>query len=152
MNSPRFDGWKKYRDAYRSLWLSELGGLTVPEPLGKRPALAQLDDNLKGMGEVARCAERGQTLIEHLMSLISNPRSSPKSLGDLNLELNELDRKIEGLGFTEPPLGPVTRMFIFAKENLEGSDALSLASQMGRAYGDLARRVQRLGTFVEAQG
>lgn len=151
LNSSRFDGWKKYRDAYRNLWLSELGGLQVAEPSGRRPALAQLDENIKGLSEVAQCAERGQALIERLMGLISDPRASANSLGDVNQHLNELDRKIEGLGFTEPPLGPVTRMFIFAKENLEGSDPLALASQMGRAYGDLARRAHRLGSFIEAQ-
>jgi hypothetical protein len=38
-------------------------------------------------------------------------------------------------------------MFIFAKENLKGTDPLDLASQMNRAYQDLERRCVRFGSF-----
>ena len=61
--------------------------------------------------------------------------------------LTENDRKIEQLGFHNTPLGPLTRMFIFAKENISGSEALSLASQMGGIYEDLYRRGHKFAAY-----
>jgi len=59
------------------------------------------------------------------------------------VNLTELDRHIEELGFHHNALGPLTRMFVFAKENLSGSDPLMLASQMDRVYQDLERRCRK---------
>jgi hypothetical protein len=74
--------------------------------------------------------------------------SSPAAqLGAVNKALTELDRDIEELGFHYGPLGPLARMFVFAKENLQGSDALDLASQMNRVYQDLERRCRKFETY-----
>jgi len=41
-------------------------------------------------------------------------------------------------------------MFLFAKENLKGTDALELASQMNRAYQDLERRCVKFASYFRA--
>jgi hypothetical protein len=41
-------------------------------------------------------------------------------------------------------------MFCFAKENISGSDALTLASQMKTVYEDLARRGMKLSAYYHS--
>jgi hypothetical protein len=65
----------------------------------------------------------------------------------INREISELDRLIEQLGLTYGPLGALTRMFVFSKENLQGSDPLELASQMKSIYQDLERRCQKFAAY-----
>lgn len=137
------DPTKGYRDAYRRLWLEELGGFEVP--LAKRGNLQVIELEVEALGEVIEAAEKGGALIEELMSLIRNHRAAPALLGQVGDELTELDRAIEQIGYNHAPLGPLTRMFVFAKENLDGSDAVSLASQMRTIYQDLGRRGRRFG-------
>lgn len=154
LNSTRFDTWKKYRDAYRHLWLDELGGfessLIKAPKTSARPALAMLDEAVSGLQKVILCAEEGARHIQNLQNLIQDRYAPPQALGEVNAKLGLIDREIEELGFDQPPLGPVTRMFIFGKENLLGTDPLQLASQMGRTYQDLKRRCEKFGAIVQA--
>ncbi len=143
LNSPKFDWIKRYRDAYRKVWLDDLGGFNI-EPDGQRPEYAQTpnstSDPLAGLSDVIERAQIGRRYITDLIGLIKDTRATARALGDVNQRLVEIDREIEQIGFHYPYLGPVTRMFIFAKENLSGTDPLDLASQMGNIYEDLIRR------------
>lgn len=151
LNSTQFDPWRKYRDAYRRVWLEDLGGFKLPELAPAKPlALPVYDEAIAGLGQVIELAAQGEKLIAELSHLIRDVRAPGQSLGAVNNQINELDRKIEQTGFHHPPLGPVTRMFVFAKENLLGSDALELASQMNRVYADLGRRGKKLGAYYHS--
>ncbi|NDC37643.1 MAG: glycosyltransferase family 9 protein [Proteobacteria bacterium] len=152
LNSTRFDTLKRYRDAYRHLWLDELGGFESPLLTASAPrsALAVADEALSGLRRVIECAEKGEQHIHTLLTLIQDRFAPPQALGDVNAKLNQIDREIEELGFDQPVLGPVTRMFIFGKENLLGTDPAQLASQMGRTYRDLKRRCVKFGSLVHA--
>src|SRR5262249_12311040 len=108
------------------------------------------DESIEGLGKVVEMATQGEQLIKELMALIRDERAPGQALGAVNSKINELDRRIEETGFHHPPLGPVTRMFIFAKENLLGSDALSLASQMQSIYADLGRRSKKLSAYYNS--
>jgi hypothetical protein len=44
-------------------------------------------------------------------------------------------------------LGPLARMFIFARENLVGTDVIALGQQMKQAYIDLERRGEKLFSY-----
>lgn len=152
LNSTRFDTLKRYRDAYRHLWLEELGGfesqlVTAPQ---RHSTLAVADEAVSGLRRIIECAEQGEQHIKSLLNLIQDRYAAPKGLGDLNAQLIKLDREIEELGFDQPTLGPLTRMFIFGKENLLGTDPCQLASQMGRTYQDLKRRCAKFGSLVQA--
>ena len=148
LNDEQAPQFEKYRNAYRSMWLDDLGGFPVPKKeSGKPKSLQMVTDAIEGLGEVEAAAKEGQQLINQLYSLIRNPEASPQKLGTTGDELTELDRKIEQLGFHYPHLGPITRMFIFGKENISGTDASELASQMMGVYQSLERRSGKLAQY-----
>lgn len=150
INAPEGDSFARYRNAYRKLWLDDLGGFTVsPEPSRrvKRPSLSVLDPGIEGLEEIASCARKGQELMEQLRKLIVDVRAPAAALQNINNEISSLDRHIEELGFHYDPIGSLAKMFLFAKENLTGSDPLALASQMDSIYGDLGRRCEKFGQF-----
>lgn len=148
LNAPGTGGLFRIRKAYRQLWLDDLGGFafTRSAPATGR-SLPVVDDTLDGVDSVVRAAEEGAQGIQRLMGLIRDVNGSARELGEVNTRLIELDRHIEELGFHHPHLGPVTRMFVFAKENLSGTDAVGLASQMGGIYTDLSRRCRKLAHY-----
>ena len=152
LNSNHRDPHRSYREAYRQLWLDEIGGF---EPEGKfqeeaaRPSL-RVAQSLEGVEQVIAAAAEGERCIRELSALIRDVRASPSRLGEMSGRCTEVDRRIEELGYHFTPLGPVTRMFVFAKENISGTEALSLASQMETIYGDLIRRCGKLARYHQA--
>jgi ADP-heptose:LPS heptosyltransferase len=150
VNGDSGDPFIRYREAYRKLWLDDLGGFEVAGGQGSqvgKASLAIVSDAVDGLKEVSECAAKGQVLISELVRRIQDVRSPAADLGRVNGEISELDREIEQLGFHYGPLGPLTRMFVFAKENLAGTDAIELASQMKRVYQDLERRCEKFASY-----
>ena len=146
LNATSADMYRDFRLAYRRLWLEDLAGYSVPAS-PKVSALKVARATFDGLEGVIKQAEEGSQLIGKLIELIKDPSSPGKAMTEVTQKLGELDREIEQRGFHYPPLGPLTRMFIFAKENLSGSEALDLASQMKAIYEDLKRRGTKLGQF-----
>jgi len=149
LNGGSGDHFARYRRAYRKLWLDDLGGYRFPAANTKPPSLAVADDGLAGLKDIVACAQRGQELIRSLQEGIRDVSVPAAKLGQINIQLTELDHHIEGLGFQFSPLESLSRMFLFAKENLKGTDALELASQMNRAYQDLERRCIKFGNYFQ---
>jgi ADP-heptose:LPS heptosyltransferase len=152
INSPSGDSFARYRSAYRKLWLHDLGGYDVPsEPRAraKQSMLGVLDAGVEGLQEIANCAQKGQELMGRLKELILDVRAPGSALQRINNEISALDRSIEELGFHYDPIGSLAKMFLFAKENLTGSDPLALASQMDSVYGDLNRRCAKFSQFYQ---
>lgn len=134
-----------FRDAYRKLWLDELGGFEV-EVTSSKSSLAFADE-VEGIEQIALAANQGIKLIDELIKAIYNQSASGATLNELNDHLTQTDRKIEDLGFHYNHLGPLTRMFIFSKENISGTDAVELASQMKGHYASLFRRSHKLSRY-----
>jgi ADP-heptose:LPS heptosyltransferase len=151
INAPEGDSFTRYRTAYRKLWLNDLAGYPIENEATakKRSSLGVVDHGLEGLAQIAECAEQGQKLMRHLKDLVLDPRSPAAKLNQTNSDIAELDRQIEELGFHHSALGPLTRMFLFAKENLKGSDVLDLASQMDSVYRDLSRRCEKFGMYYQ---
>jgi hypothetical protein len=150
INSPAGDSFTRHRSAYRKLWLSDLGGLSIPSELTtptRRSTLGVVNSGLEGLAEIAQCAEQGQRLMNQLRTLILDLRAPAAALQSINTQISDLDRNIEELGLHFSPLGPIMKMFLYAKENLKGSDAFDLASQMDSIYRDLGRRCERFEVF-----
>lgn len=143
------DPLKAYREAYRKMWLSDIGGFPVAEP--QKRTLSIVNKALDGLEDVIKAAKEGEFLIQKLVRLVKDTKAPAAELGKTNDQLTELDRQIEQLGFHHNHLGPVTRMFIFAKENIVGTEALDLASQMEKVYQDLGRRCEKLGHYYQVQ-
>ena len=146
LNSATGDWRLPYRQAYRKLWISDLAGYEVPVQKQQKSAL-QLVSPIEGLGEVLQAAEKGEKAIDELVELIRDVKSDPQDLRRVNDELTEIDREIEQTGFHFSHLGPVTRMFIFSKENIVGTDPISLASQMKEHYQRLSERCLKLNSY-----
>jgi ADP-heptose:LPS heptosyltransferase len=148
LNSDESDSLRHYRAAYRNMWLDDLGGFPVPEPKAKSAStLNVMQSSFAGLDEVVKLSEQGTAFIERLVKLVNDPRAPATDLQEVNQGISELDRQIEQTGFHYSPLGPVTRMFVFAKENLSGTEVQDLASQMKQIYADLKRRCVKLSSY-----
>ncbi|NMC64090.1 MAG: glycosyltransferase family 9 protein [SAR324 cluster bacterium] len=146
LNEPLSDPYDTYRLAYRRMWMDDIGDL-VPELVQKYPPHESNLGALPGAAEIRECSKKGQILIQRLIDLIKDPQSPAQQLGEVNEKIGNLDRKIEHLGYHYSHLGPLSRMFIFAKENISGTEALDLASQTRGLYLDLERRSIKLATY-----
>lgn len=141
------DRFDRMRKAYRRMWLDDLAGLTSNEAASPRSKLGVVPEAISALSEVEAMANEGMKLIGELRSYIQDTRSAPQKLRDVSEALSALDVQIERTGFHYPELGLLTRMFVFGKENLCGTEALDLASQMGEIYRDLGRRSQKLAQY-----
>jgi ADP-heptose:LPS heptosyltransferase len=146
LNSGEFDVWRKYRSAYRRMWLEDLAGYGGS---GEDSQSSSTAIHIDGLDIVVDCANQGVDLIDQLIKLVRDPAGSAEDLGRVSSELGELDRRIEEIGFHHPPLAPVTRMFVFSKENIAGTDPILLASQMREIYQALKRRTLKLNDCFE---
>jgi len=143
------------REVYRRLWVDDIGGEIYrqrPRITVARETSLVISDNLDvetlayHLGELAKS---GQRVIDQLISAVNDPSVPGSRLGEINGALNEIDRKVEELGLTMHILGPLARMFIFARENLNGTDVMVLAQQMKQAYIDLERRGDKLFDYYK---
>jgi hypothetical protein len=146
INGVSNDSFIRYRKAYRKLWLDDIGGFPVEPPRRASPLMV-VGDDLQGLAEVTQCAERGQGLMDTLSNFVRDAGTTALQFKKINEDISELDRLIEELGLAHGPLGALTRMFVFSKENLQGSDPLDLASQMKSIYQDLERRCQKFAAY-----
>lgn len=154
LNDNSGDPYRDYRTAYRQVWLDDLGGLDTK---AARPAQAPrglkiAKQPLEGLEAMRRHAKSGRTLIETLIRLVRDTSAPATELGRVNTEIVELDRQIEETGYHFAPLGPLSRMFIFAKENIQGTDPVGLAEQMSRIYQDLERRCDKFEHYYNKLG
>jgi len=145
INGEPRDTLSRYRKTYRKLWLEDLGGFNLPLTQGSsRLGVVEV---VEGLEQVMQHAQTGQRLLAELVRLVKDVKAPASELGRVNTEISELDRSVEQLGFHFGHLGPLTRMFVFAKENMTGTDPLDLASQMNRVYQDLERRCRKFGEY-----
>lgn len=148
LNDDSIDSLRDYRKAYRKLWLKDIGELAVTQSQeSPKSSLLQEAKHWSGLEQVIQAAHSGAKLIDQLVTLVRDERAPGSALKEVSTRITELDRHIEQIGFHYAPLGPLTRMFCFSKENINGSDALALASQMKGVYQDLARRGEQLARF-----
>jgi len=141
------DRFTRFRNAYRKMWLDDLADFGMSQSMAGKSALNVMDPSVAALAEVHKLAEEGVCLIRELTNLIKDTRSPPAQLREVNEGLNKLDVTIERTGYHYPELGPLARMFVFAKENLCGTEPLDLASQMEEVYRDLGRRSLKLAQY-----
>lgn len=141
------DSFHEFRRAYRKLWLEDLGGYQVAAD--KKSSLRIDKFEGEGLREIAAAADKGVHATTKLIELIRNPNASVSSLGEVSEMLNVIDAEVENIGYHTGYLGPLSRMYVFAKENIQGSDAELLAKQTLQNYVDLKRRA---GRFAELMG
>jgi ADP-heptose:LPS heptosyltransferase len=141
-----------YREAYRRLWLEDLGGLkTGRRSRPSRRALRTIDGTFSSSGELEElrlCALKGLSLLDELTLAVNDLFGDPERLTEVADKLEGVDQEIERLGYHHSYLGLLVRMFVFSKENLQGSEIVDLSVQMRSVYEDLIRRSELLGGFI----
>ncbi len=154
LNTEYDSSYMKYREAYRMLWLDELGGFKQEKkksaesrPTSKLQVIQETHSGFQGIEQVESVADEAHAAVSELQELIKDVSAPATRLGEMSNKLGELDRQIEEIGFHYPHLGPLTRMFVFAKENISGSDAYELASQMSSIYSTLKTRCEKLQRY-----
>ena len=120
------------RDGYRASFLHVLEGVPLPAPMP-----AALD--LTPFATVAQLARDGLAHAAQLAKLAQAKQPRIADLERLGRELDGLDRALKEHGGMHPDTSPLTQMFTFGKENLEGDDVATLAVETARLYRDLAR-------------
>jgi ADP-heptose:LPS heptosyltransferase len=145
LNSTKMSTLEPYRKAYRKLWLDEIGGLMLPTPA--RKSSLSIAQPVEGIEKIVSAAEDGIKSIDELLHAIKDYSTPANKFNVINDKLSEIDRHVEDVGFNYPHLGPLARMFIFAKENLSGTDAVELASQMRQNYSSLIRRGKKFSEY-----
>lgn len=137
------DFYEPFRRAYRYLWLEDIGGFKVPES-----SKLKVSKDLEPLAEVAKVAEEGVNASKRLIYLIENPNAPASELGVVSDKLSQVDELIEKIGYEHPFLGPLTRMYVFAKENIQGKDPRDLTEQTLSNYYDLQRRARRFAELI----
>jgi ADP-heptose:LPS heptosyltransferase len=149
------DPFERARVSYRKLWLEEIGGMkptqAVNQPAKRQTSILETRadaSELKGLLEVITVAHDGKETAAKLRNAVLDQYAPSSELRLLSSKLGQIDRDIEEKGLHFGPLGPITRMFLFAKENIVGTDPAELASQMERIYEDLERRGRKFAEYV----
>ena len=83
------------------------------------------------------------------MDATQNANVPTSRLTEIADELESVDFKIEQIGYHYSYLGLLVRMFVFAKENLQGYEIGNLSGQMGEVYKDLIRRSELFAGFID---
>jgi ADP-heptose:LPS heptosyltransferase len=144
-----------YREAYRRLWLEDLLGVSTNKRNFERSLLKvsniAINDPYIGLKELKEYANRGLVLLNELVEVVQDKWSPPEKLGEIADELEAIDLTVEQVGYHYPQLGLLVRMFVFAKENLEGYDIDKLSVQMTEVYEALSRRVDLFSKFIHEE-
>jgi hypothetical protein len=88
------------------------------------------------------------SLLDELTLAVNDLFGDPERLTEVADKLEGVDQEIERLGYHHSYLGLLVRMFVFSKENLQGSEIVDLSVQMRSVYEDLIRRSELLGGFI----
>jgi len=72
-----------------------------------------------------------------------------EKLKAMSVSLESIDSHIQNIGHANPCLRPLTIVFAFSKEALEGDDLLKLTEDTHRIYGDLITRAGCLSTLMK---
>jgi hypothetical protein len=127
------------RRAYRATWLALLSHVPPPAPAPGTIDVAPFT----GLAVLAR---EGATLAACLRTAVT--RAPFDEIARLGRELDVLDRTLIEHGSTHPDTVVLTQMFKFGKENLEGDDVATLATETRTLYHELARGADCMATLL----
>jgi len=110
---------------------------------GGREAIAEIPDEvLPAFEQLHALARQGIACSQALLQEATRQPCSVERLHALSQALGALDEQIRVLGATGDGLRPLTAMFRFGKENLQGWELLPLAQQTLSLYETLAQQTE----------
>jgi ADP-heptose:LPS heptosyltransferase len=92
------------------------------------------------LDKLTRLSEKGRSLADQIQKEAGQESLDIKKLKGIWNELETIDNEIKLIGHTNPCFRPLTIMYAYAKESLEGNDLRVLAEASGRHYSDLTVR------------
>ena len=90
-------------------------------------AIIHLNNLPKIFNKLAQFGKDGVSITKDIIKEVSRVKFDAEYVKGLGNKIDEIDKKINLLGLTEPAAGPIVSMFKFAKENLQGDNILILA-------------------------
>ena len=90
-------------------------------------AIIHLNNLPKIFNKLAQFGKDGVSITKDIIKEVSRVKFDAEYVKGLGNKIDEIDKKINLLGLTEPAAGPIVSMFKFAKENLQGDNILLLA-------------------------
>jgi ADP-heptose:LPS heptosyltransferase len=144
--------WKEFLDEHGSAEDDERDFRRLLDYYSGQDSVQQeLESAASAFSELAAIADDGVKKAEELLTGLSRPNVNYSRLRPLVGELARVDDGIRVAGRTRETLLPLTSLFSFEKENLEGDDPKLLAQDTLRLYADMLRRcrlIQRkIGTL-----
>ncbi len=89
--------------------------------------IIHLNNLFKIFNRLMQYGRDGVSITKDIIKEVSRIEFDAEYVKGLGNKIDELDKKINLLGMTEPSTGPIISMFKFAKENLRGDNVLLLA-------------------------
>lgn len=95
----------------------------------KMNVITHLNNLPKTFNKLAQFGKDGVSITKDIIKEVSRVKFDAEYVKKLGSKIDEIDKKINLLGLTEPAAGPIVSMFKFAKENLQGNNILLLAEE-----------------------
>ncbi|MBI5749646.1 MAG: glycosyltransferase family 9 protein [Nitrospinae bacterium] len=95
----------------------------------KLNVITHLNNLPKMFNKVAQFGKDGVSITKDIIKEVSRVKFDAEYVKESGNKIDEIDKKINLLGLTEPAAGSIISMFKFAKENLQGDNILLLAEE-----------------------
>ncbi len=129
-----------FRKVFERVWKEDLEGIRE-EPIGGWPSEGSVPDVLARSEQLRHLAEEGGGLVRKIADCLGS--GSPSVPETLLSGVEEVDRRVEEMAWTCPPLGPLCLFFQLEKESVDvwnPRDLFTLVERTEKTYEDLERR------------
>ncbi|MEW6602556.1 MAG: glycosyltransferase family 9 protein, partial [Nitrospirota bacterium] len=101
------------------------------------------------IAELSDKAGQGLDLVSSIAEEAAKGRMDIGKIKGIWQELEIVDRRIELIGHTNPCFRPLTLIFMYAKEALEGNDLVKISAASKTIYGDLTDRAVNMHKLMK---
>lgn len=156
-----------YRILYRQLWNME-AGLLLPDDTDRihdrlcvemsryrrfedlHEMISPIRRELDILADLTDKAEEGLYLVSLIGEEAVRDKLDIMRIKEIWHKVGPLDKEIELIGHANPFLRPLTLLFNYAREAMEGNDLRTIAVSSGTIYGDLIKSSRNMRQLVKA--
>ena len=142
-----------YRNVYEKLWREDLEGDLegdLEKPLeGLCPEGGDISQVLDFSDRLLHLAKKGQEVVQRIAVCLDSGRSPVPE--NLLSSIDGVDRQVEEISWSCPPLGPLCLFFQLEKESIDvwnPREIFHLVKRTEKTYEDLRKRVERFSRIV----
>lgn len=135
--------WKEYLDEIQSdaIGIRDESDSILSSFNNLSSILEKDADAIQRMQEIV---DKGISLVRKAMALDTNKKECLQEISGITDELSDIDGEIQRMGYLHPNLKPITVLFSYNKENIEGDDIKSLMNGMYDVYIDVKTQLSIL--------